>query len=450
MAEFMDYRGSGLRAALSLLCLLALFTLPTAARAEDRVEEVGVRLDLSGAMVGAETLAQVEDALYETVEVALLDQLKGDLTYISRHQDAVAETLGEVIAPVLERRGFVLEELMLEPGTVTRLLVRLHLAEQRVQDFRVDFYLLGNTPVVEELTAADEEAIVGELFATLARTPYNDETWLSGLVTETVDRMLARMPEYSGFEYQVLVQPGPTTGVAVAFTPRPGEPLVTSHKLRLHSLTIPAIRLHPVREQAVYYLQALVGAPVGFIEARLDALTRALYVHLINACTLDTEHAGARLELLLNGCALEANLRIDSERYILSGRARLALWEYTPGGYEGKLKGRAGVAPAEGWLVFFDATYYPGAEEAFPAICSGTLVDYGLVAAGWDMREQSLRFFGEYDLTPVVAIVADAYLDSDHDSLSEISVHYRVRDIYELQLGSSFDGEVYAAIGATF
>jgi len=449
MAEFTD-RGLKTAACLVLLCLLTLMLHPRACHAGNGVEEVGIRLDLSGGMVGAETLAQVENALLDTVEVALLDQLGGDLDYITRHQNAVVQTLGEVIAPVLERRGFALEELMLEPGPVTRLLVRLHLAEQRVSDFTVDFYLLGNTPVIEDLTAAAEEQIVVELFSTLARTPYNDETWLSGLVTETVDRLLSRMPEYSGFEHQVLVQPGPSTTVAVAFTPRQGEQLVTGHKLRLRSLTIPAIRLHPVREQAVYYLQALVGAPTGFVEAKLGELTRALYQHLINTCTLDDQHPDASLELALNGCNLEADLKIDSERYILSGRARLALWEYTPGGYEGQLKGRAGVAPVEDWLLFFDATYYPGAEEVFPAIVAGTLVDYGLVAAGWDLREQSLRLFGHYDLTPEVYLSLDAFLDEDHDPLSEISLCYRVRDIYELQLSSSFDGEVYAAVGATF
>ena len=446
------YRGIGgaVLSCLMLACALVLAPAAASCQSPEKVEEVGIRLDLSGGMVGAETLGQLESALLDTVEVALLDQLDANLDYILRHQSAVAQTLGEVIAPVLERRGFVLEELMLEPGRVTRLLVRLHLAEQRVREFAVHFYLLGNTSVVEELTAADEEMVAAELYATLARTPYRDETWLSGLVTDTVEAQLARMPEYAGFDHVVLVQPGDATTVAVAFTPLSSEPALSDYKLHLRSLTIPNLRLHPVREQAVYYLQALLGAPLSFIEAKLPQLTQALYQHLVNTCTLDDQQAEAYLAVTVSGCVLDADLRVDSGKYLLSGRARLALWDNGPGAYESHLSVRAGMQPAVDWPLFFDASIHPGEEEIYPALCLGHLVDYGLLGAGWDFKADAVRLLGQYDFSPQLYLALDAFADGGLDQLSEISVHYRVRDIYELQLRSSFDGEVYAAIGAVF
>jgi hypothetical protein len=61
-----------------------------------------------------------------------------------------------------------------------------------------------------------------------------------------------------------------------------------------------------------------------------------------------------------------------------------------------------------------------------------------------------LRLLGQLELTPQVYLAADAIVDDAFDPLSEFSVHYRVRDFYELQLISNLDGEVVAAVAANF
>lgn len=441
----------GWRLTLALLCALLAFTPAALAQtAGGHVDEIGVRLDLSGGFVGPETLEQLENALQDTAELALLDQLGGDLDYITSHQDVVVDTLGAVISDELKRRGFALEEMVLDPGTITRITVKLHLAEQRVSDFTVHFYLLGNTPVQEAITSADEEAVAAELYATVARTPYSDENWLSSLVSRTVEEQLARMVDYAGFDHQVLVSPGPTTNVAVTFTPQPQEPALTDYSLHLRSYSLPMLMLLPVRERAGYYLQALQGAPLSFIRAKLPDLEQALYQQLVNTGTLAEQCAEAHLDLTLRDCSLEALIRVDATRWLLQGEGRLALWDYTDGDLAGRLAGRAGWLVGPNWELFGYASYYPGEEIAYPALCAGPAWDRGWAAAGYDFKAESLRLLGQLELTPQVYLAADAFTDDALDQLSEFSIHYRVRDFYELQLTSNLDGEVVAAVAASF
>jgi hypothetical protein len=435
----------------AIIFMAGLFPLtPSLAQDTGSIDEISIRLQLMGSYVGAETLTQLEEALLETAELALIDQLGGDLDYIRRNQAAVVGILGDVIGEALERRGFALAELQMDVGQVTRLTVQLNLAEQRVQDFTVRFYLLGNTPVVDALVVAGEEAIASELYATVARTPYRDEQWLSGLVSDTVKQQLARMPAYAEFDHLVLVQPGETAKVAVTLTPTDGAAVVTDYKLNMRSLTLPYIGLAPVREEIVYYLQALLGAPLSFIEANLPQLRQALYQQLVNNSALKEHCPEAQLNLALQGCTLTADITVDSQRYLLNIRARLALWDYTDGDWEGRFTVRAGWQPEPGWALFGLASYYPGEGEAYPAAAFGLLVDYGLLALGYDFEAEAARAYGEYYLTPQVYLAADAILDGDYDTLSEISLHYRVREIYELQLVSNLEGEVYAALAASF
>jgi hypothetical protein len=160
--------------------------------------------------------------------------------------------------------------------------------------------------------------------------------------------------------------------------------------------------------------------------------------------------ADVRLNLALDGCTLAADVIVDSTRWILDGEARLALWNYTDGDFEGRLMGRAGILLSPDWALFGHATYYPGEEIAYPAICAGPVWDFGLLAAGYDFKAENLRLTGQLELAPQVYLAADAFTDNSFDMLSEISVHYQVRDFYEIQLVSNFDGEVFAAVAANF
>jgi hypothetical protein len=442
----------GLRTSVFPLLMVALVLVPQPAvsQAGRSVEEVGIRLELSGGYVGAKTLAQLERALLDTAELALIEQLNGDLDYILRHQDAVVETLGGVIDEALAKRGFALEQLALEPGILTQLTVRLHLAEQRVVDFDVRFYLLGNTPVVEAIVAADEETVSRELYEEVARTPYRDEHWLSGLITDTVERELMRMPAYAEFDRLVLVQPGAETKVAVALTPRAQVAVLADYRMHLRSLTVPQVSLMPVREELVYYLQALRGAPLSFIEDKLSALRQALYQHLVNNRVLARYQAEARLAVCLDDRVLETDLVVDSQRYLLALGARLALWNYAEEDIEGTITVRAGLLPQSNLTAIGWATYYPGEAQPYVALGAGWLVDYGLLAAGWDLEADSWRICGQYDLHPQLYVAVDVFADEDCDALSEISLRYRLRDFYEIQLLSNLNGEVCAAVAANF
>jgi len=74
----------------------------------------------------------------------------------------------------------------------------------------------------------------------------------------------------------------------------------------------------------------------------------------------------------------------------------------------------------------------------------------GFIGVGWDFQADAWRFEGRHDIAPHFYLAANVIGNRDFDELSEIALHYRIRDVYELQLVSTLDGEVFAAIAATF
>ncbi len=72
------------------------------------------------------------------------------------------------------------------------------------------------------------------------------------------------------------------------------------------------------------------------------------------------------------------------------------------------------------------------------------------LGAGYDFKAQALRVQAQHAFSPLVYISADIISGHNYDGLSEIALHYRIRDFYELQLISNLNGEVYAAAAANF
>jgi hypothetical protein len=430
-----------------------LFLLPTLASAADspgdkQIEEVGVHLDLTGGYVGGETMAQLEQALLQVTQMALLDQLGGSLAYIVNHQTQVEESLSTVVDSVLTKRGFTLESLRLEPNVKTQLTVKLHLTEERIESFDVRFIMLGNTPVVEEVVAEDQEAIATDLYTTIAKTPYGDNQWISGLISDAVTAKLAGMPAYRDFDQLVLVLPGPTTKVAVTFTPLDDATVVTEYDLNARSRTLLATTLRPVEDQANYYLASLVGAPVTFIEEKQPELQQTLFQYLVNCGALSGMCATADMNLNIEGCRLTSDLSVDSEQYLVGVQGRIDLWKHGSGERNGRVSLRGGVQPKPGWAAYVDADYFPGSGELYPMLGAGRLLPRGFVGAGWDFKADAWRFQGDTDLSPVVFVSGNVYSGGANKELSEIALHYRLKNAYELQLISNFKGEVYAALAA--
>ena len=457
----MLWTGRGMMNRLSIVALVwmvwIIAPLFAQAQTETKVNTISIKLEFAGdaafggSGVGPETMAQLEQALQDTVRVALLEQLDGDLEYIVGHQSAVVQTLGDVINSALAKRGFGLEELVLDAGVVTTVTVRLHLAGERVQDFDVSFSLLGDTPAVQSVVACDEEAVAAELYTTLARTPYGDARWLSGLVRDTVEQRLAGMAVYSDFDHAVLVQPGQTTKVLITFTPRAGVLTVSDYKLHLRSMTLLNATLAPVRDELAHYLISLRGAPLSFVAGRLGEIQQALYQHVINHPTLARHCADANLELSLSGCVIDADVDVDSQRYLTALTARLALWDYSKHDMEGRISARAGVLPRAGWAALAAVEYFPSAGEAYPMLGVERLFDArSMLAAGWDFNADHPRFLGQFDVTPQAYLSADVIAGSGYKQISEIALHCRIRDVYELQLTSNLEGEVFAALAADF
>jgi hypothetical protein len=434
---------------------LAAMLLPwcaLAAQPGQLVTATAVKLQLTGGYVGAETLSQLEQAINDTVHAALIDQLGGDLDYIVRHQRGVVKTLGEVIAPVLSKRGFSLEELAIDPGVTTSVSVQLHLAQDLAENFTVQFHLLGSTPVIDEVVGADQDAVASALFSTIARTPFGDTRWFTGLVTDTVEQALARLSGYGDFEHLVLVEPGATTKVSVTFTPRQDAPALADYSLSLASLTLLTATLTPVRDRVAHNIQSLLGAPLSFITPRLSEIERAMYQDLVNCSPLSDLRADACLTLKLSGCKMQADLCVDSQRYLTRIGAKLDLWEHgDQRDYLGRVSARIGFMPQEDWAVYGDVNYYPSAGEAYPMLGVGRLwKPQSFLGAGYDFKAEAMRLQAQHAFSPLVYISADIITGHKYDGLSEIALHYRIRDFYELQLISNLDGEVYAAAAANF
>jgi hypothetical protein len=256
------------------------------------------------------------------------------------------------------------------------------------------------------------------------------------------------MPAYRDFDQLVLVLPGPTTKVAVTFTPHADATVVTESALRTRSRTLLRTTLRPVEDEANFYLRALVGAPVSFVEEKMPDLSQALYQYLVNCGALSGLCANAEMELELQGCELRSRLDVDSEEYLLGIQGRLDLWKHGSGERNARLTLRGGVQPSQGLVAYVDADYFPGSSEVFPMLGAGKLFKRGFAGAGWDFKADAWRFPGEHDLSPDVYVSGDITMGKLNKELSEIALHYRLQSAYELQLIGNFKGEVYAALAA--
>jgi hypothetical protein len=439
----------GIFPVLAAVAVLLVPALAAADPASSTIEEITVDLQFTGDFVGQDARDRLEYALLDTLELALVGQLEGDLSYISLHQHKVTEIIGGVISEALGKRGFVMEELVLNAGPLTTVSIKLHLAAQRVSAFSVQFHLLGNSPIVETAIAEDMAAVEGELNRRLASTPYSDTRWVSTLVTEVVDGYFAGLPAYAGFERLVTVQPGELTAVAVAFEPAAEAERLDCYSIRLRSLSLPFLLLENTRHSADIYLASLAGAPLDFIAAKLNLIREALYRHLVNECELVTAESDLEIRAELRGCCLNLLVNAESSQLFAAGQARLDLWDRGMSDYAGRLRGRLGFQPEPRWPVYAQLDYYPAGGEGFPVLGAGRLFGSELfVGTGYDLNAETLRFSGLGVIDPDWYIEADLFGSDEWDDLSEVSLHYRLKDIYEIQLVSSFGGDVFAAVAA--
>jgi hypothetical protein len=438
-------------AALAAVLLGVVIPAAVAAAADGRIQQIGVRLDLTDATIGPDVLDQLEAALMETAELALMEQLGGEIDYINQNMENVVSTLGGVINTVLNKRGFELEELELQLGEITLLNIKLKLNDEQVQYFQVHFYLLGNTQLTDAIIRPDEEQIASVLYSTLASTPYEDELWVSNMILDTVTEELEGIPAYADYDFNVLVQPGETAEVGVTFERKAAVPLLKGYDLHTRSITLAQFNQRPVRTQLNHYFQALTGAPLSFIEAKLPEIRDALYQLVVNHSALSTQLAEAGIELSLEGDSLLVELHIESERYMFTVDMRQALHNYDSElGIESRVRARLGIIPAKSWNFYLTGSYFPGENDVYPALSAGYLFDTGMVSAGYDFEAATPRFAAQFDFSPQFYIDADIFSDDDYNHLSEIGLHYRLKDYYELQLVRNFDGEFFAAVAANF
>ncbi|MCB1185860.1 hypothetical protein KDL29_01725 [bacterium] len=435
--------------AAGLLCLIAILSSVVPARAADTVESVAVLLRFEGGFVGNETMSRLDEALTATAQVAIMEQLGGDLDYILRNSGEVSGILSDVVDSALESRGFDLVELSLDPGVRTTVNLTLRIAEQRVSAFTVDFHVMGNVPRINDSLGDDEQRVVNRLYETLASTPYDDKSWLTSLVHDTVADELSRMPAYADFEHSIVTEPGETTRVVVSFEPRPDALLVSDFSISIRSLTLTNLQLRPARDSLAYYLQSFVDLPVSFVSNKLSHYQQGAMSYLNNNCSLVAQCPDSTLSLRVNTCTIEAWINLDSTRFLYDAQIRLDLWEHSEYDIHGRLSAGGGRFIGGRWAAYFHADYHPGLERVNPMIgLARQLGPQTLLSAGYDLQAESMRLRGEHHLRRDVYFSADIFTEDDWDYLSELAVHYRLHDIYELQLVSTMDGEVFAAIAA--
>jgi hypothetical protein len=445
--------GRGLSSWLLVTLLLACTLQPRSATAAGGINSASARLEFSGGYIGAETMSRLQRALDAVVHTAIIEQLGGDLAYINANRKAVVDVLGTAVEETLATRGFNLREMSLETGPETLVTVRLEIGSKRIRDISVRFFILGNTPLINAVTDPDAADIATALYATVARTPMGEDGWLIRIIREGVEQELARQSAYRDFVYEVFVEPGESTRVVVAFTPRPAAMLIGSQRLDMHSVTLLNLQLHELRERSAYYMTGLVGAPRSFVDAKLGELTSALLQQLAGDCSLLEECPDAELQLSLSGSQLLGHFYVDSTQTLLQASVRLDLRSDSGGPDEiyGRLRLRGGMVPQPGWAVYAGLDYYAGEDHLYPMLGAARLLrSRGYIGGGYDFHSQSMRFEGMHEITPKAYVSADYFGNRDFDHLSEVALHWRLQHAYELQLGASLDGGVFAAVGANF
>lgn len=410
-----------------------------------KVESILVNLVFSESDIRPAIADEIQTAIEEVVNLALIEQLEGDLELIEQNREEITGTLLRVIDLTLDKRGFKTNSLSIVPGILTVVELHISVTGDAIADVRVELV----TPSRSKLTGAIFDGIQNELSESLRRRffglPTVDKKWLTGLFADALAEESATIPGFESFDYRMELIPSTVTRVVVYLTSAPGEQVIRRHYLRTRSSTILNLSLDSAREAVLVELAGLDGLPISFIEQKREVINSHVENLITGLKSLDFYDAFAEFDFQIRGNDLYATAIIESRKYrtSVSGRVDFNREQNNP-----RIDGIIGIRTFSSTEVYAAVKFFPDSVDFEPEAGIGINPRPGFfVGGGWDFDRETVKLRGNVWLGTGVVLHAEHYPNSDFNEESEYGVTYYFTKDFAVSAIADGGGSTWIAVG---
>ncbi len=410
-----------------------------------KVLSVEVFVEFAGADIRPIIAGEIQTAIEEVVELALLVQLEGDLATIAANKDEISETLLRVIDLTLDKRGFKTDSLSLTPGEIAIVELEISVTGESIADVRVEFV----APAKSGLSDALLFNLQNELSANLRRKffglPSADKKWLTGLFAGALAEEFAASEELGMFNYRMELLPSTITRVVLYLTNAPGERALDRRFLRTRSSTILNLSLDSAREAILVELAGLAGLPARFVELHRDEAADYLESRVKALGSLAFYEPEVEIEFAVRGGDLFVTAIIESRRYrtAVSGRVDFDREVDNP-----RIDGIIGMRMFSSAEVYAAVKFFPDSVDFEPEIGLGINPRPGVfVGGGWDFDREAVKLRGNVWLGAGLVIHAEHYTSPEFNEDGEYGITYFFTKDFSVSAFADGDGSAWMALG---
>ena len=446
---------------IAVLILAAAIALPIAALADTREESadeqpsgggeirlikaVEVNIVFGEAGIRPIIASEIQTAIEEVLNLALLEQLEGDLEVIEKNLEGITETLLRVLDLTLDKRGFKTESFSILPGETTFVELEIAVSGESIADVRVEFV----TPARSGLSVALLDEMQISLSTNLRRKFYGlptaDKKWLTTLFTEALDEESLLSGDFAHFSYRLELIPGTVTRAFLYLTSAPGAPVIRNQYLRTRSSTILNLSLDSAREALLVELAGLDGLPVAFIATRKGFAEDYLENLVSQLKALAFYEPEAKVELEFRGADLYASAIIESPKYrtAITGRVDFNREENNT-----RIDGIIGVRSFASTEVYAAIKFFPSNVDIEPEIGLGINPRPGVfVGGGWDFDRESVKLRGNVWFGTNFVVHAEYFPSAEFKEESEYGITYYFTKDFSISAYADGDGSGWVALG---
>ncbi len=402
----------------------------------EKVQFVEVQLQFLDGDLRPELTDDLQKAIAEVGEMAIIHQLEGDLIYIKDNLDDITDTLKRVIDLTLSKRGFSVDKLSISPGVTTLFTIEISVSGGEIIDIEIDVLPPNAGNLANELLSPLKSELTSSLRRRFQGLPTSDINWLYKLFDEAIKEEQENIEDFKWFAYRFELSPGPITRVILHLSPKSSSTVVSNHSLRTRSSTLLNISLEDLREVIIREVSCLDGMPLEFVDSYVETIEMYLSKRVENLKTLRFYQARADIAIEFKGRDLQISAIVESRRFrtSVSGQVDFDKDEENP-----LLEGRIGVIGGKYAELYAHVKFFPDNIDFEPELGFGLNPTPGIfLGSGWDFDREALKLRGDVWFGTNVLVSAEQYTDSEYNDDSKYSLsYYFTRDI---RISATLDG----------
>ena len=171
-------------------------------------------------------------AIVEVGKMAIIDQLEGDIDYVTENLDEITDTLKRVIDLTLSKRGFKVDNLLITPGETTLFALDISVSGGEIIDIEVQMLPPAGGNLTDDLLSTLKSELVNAFEKTLSRITHFGYHLAYKLFDDALREERENIEDFKWFDYKFELSPGPITRVIIHIGPRSGSTVISNHFLR--------------------------------------------------------------------------------------------------------------------------------------------------------------------------------------------------------------------------